>query len=157
MISAPQKESIIGIFNNTREFSYHEKRNPIEFDETEQNKFLDNILELKRLLNKKVEKINEIVNDLQKITWVDSIANDEESLKIINDIISLLKDLHSTLVRQYVMLNGVRKRGIAKAESKNYKNAMDDIKESYIDLESVFFHLPEMPEFIDTTKQLSLV
>ncbi len=31
------------------------------------------------------------------------------------------------------------------------------LKESYQDLESVFFFLPEIAEFKDTTKQLSLI
>jgi hypothetical protein len=65
--------------------------------------------------------------------------------------------LHSTLIRQYVSLNLIRSKGIAKDEIKNFKNAVDDLKENYQDLESVYFFLPEIPDFKETTKLLSLV
>jgi hypothetical protein len=38
-----------------------------------------------------------------------------------------------------------------------FKIAVDEQKEVYEDLESVFFFLPEMPDFKETTKLLSLV
>ncbi|MCA1751477.1 MAG: hypothetical protein LC670_06730, partial [Flavobacteriales bacterium] len=65
--------------------------------------------------------------------------------------------LHSSLLRQYISLGLLRKRGIAKEEIKGFKNSIDELKESFEDLESVFFFLPEMPEFVETTKRLSLV
>lgn len=51
----------------------------------------------------------------------------------------------------------MRSKGIAKEEISNFKAAIDDLKDSYQDLESVFFFLPKMPEFKETTKQLSLI
>ena len=76
---------------------------------------------------------------------------------LINDLVSSAKDLHSTLIRQFVSMLFLRKRGIAKEEIKEFKNAVDDLKESYSDLESIFFFLPKMPDFVETTKELSLV
>ena len=37
------------------------------------------------------------------------------------------------------------------------KNSIDELKESYEDLESVFFFLPKMPDFVETTTKLSLM
>ena len=76
---------------------------------------------------------------------------------LTNDLISAAKDLHSSLVRQYISLDFLRKKGVAKEEIKEFKTSIDELKETYQDLESVFFYLPEMPEFVETTKQLSLV
>ena len=76
---------------------------------------------------------------------------------MFKDIISLGKDLHSSLIRQYVSFSDLRQRGIAKNEIRDFKNPIDELKESYYDLESVFFFLPEISEFKETTKLLSLV
>jgi hypothetical protein len=76
---------------------------------------------------------------------------------LLNDLISSAKDLRTTFIRQYVLLTTFRKKGIAKEEIKNFKSAVDDLKEICDDLESVFFFLPKMPDFNETTKQLSLV
>ena len=82
---------------------------------------------------------------------------DEECLMLINDLISSAKDLRSSLIRQYVSLGFLKKKGIAKEEIKDFKNSLDELKETYQDLESVFFYLPEFSGFTETTKQLSLV
>jgi antitoxin component YwqK of YwqJK toxin-antitoxin module len=103
----------------------------------------------------KSDKIEKIVVMLEGITWYKNI--DEEGLKLINEIISLSKDLHSTLIRFYVDLNYFAKKNIAKEEIKNLKKAIDDLKEITQDLESVFFYLPQMPQFVESTKQLSLI
>jgi len=103
----------------------------------------------------KTEKIIEINESIERVTWFNDL--DDESLMLINDLISSIKDLHSTLIRQYVSLNLIRSKGIAKEEIKNFKNTIDDLKENYQDLESVYFFLPEIPDFKETTKLLSLV
>ncbi|WMN11379.1 hypothetical protein QYS49_38175 [Marivirga salinae] len=76
---------------------------------------------------------------------------------LLNDIISSAKDLRTSLIRQYISLNFLISNGIAKDEIKEFKNSIDELKESYEDLESVFFFLPEMPDFVETTKKLSLI
>ena len=75
----------------------------------------------------------------------------------LNDLIASIKDAHSILIKQYVSLNYIRSKGIAKEEISKFKSSIDDLKESYQDLESVFFFLPEIPDFKETTKQLSLI
>ena len=92
---------------------------------------------------------------MNELTWLNDF--DEECLLILNDLISAAKDLHSTMIRQYVKFAYVRKKGIATEEVKQFKDALDELKESFTDLESVFFFLPKMPEFVETTQELSLV
>lgn len=148
------KAEIKNTFSSVREFSFNEKRNPV-LDEEKMNMFLDAISDFKSAIKEKTLNIYDLNKKLERITWFDDI--DEECLKLINDIISLGKDLHSSLIRQYLSFNDLRQRGIAKNEIRDFKNSIDELKESYYDLESVFFFLPEIPEFKETTKLLSLV
>jgi len=148
------KDTIETTFQVVRDASYSEKKLKVPTEE-EINKFLDNILELQRLLLDKTVKIEYVTELLEKITWLDKI--NEDCLIQINTLIGVAKDFHSTLIRQFVRLNFIRSKGIAKQEIKHFKSAIDNLKDSIADLESVFFSLPQMPEFNDTTKELSLL
>jgi len=148
------KAKIQSTFSSVRDFSYSEKRNLMSEDEVN-NQFLDAILGLKESIRDKTKRIYEVNEDVEKLTWFNDL--DEECLMLINDLISAAKDLQSSLIRQYISLDFLRKKGIAKEEIKDYKNSIDELKETYEDLESVFFYLPELPDFVETTKRLSLV
>ena len=124
-------------------------------DQDKMNAFLDAINDFKKSLTEKSEKIFSLNDQVDKITWFNEL--DEECLKLINDLILAIKDLRSSLVRQYVSMSFLRQKGVAKEEIKTFKSAIDELKEVYQDLESVFFFLPEMPEFKETTKLLSLL
>jgi hypothetical protein len=148
------KAEIEGTFSSVRDFSFDEKRSAY-MDQERMNAFLDAILDFKDFLREKSNRIFSINDKVDKITWYNDI--DDECLKLINDLISAIKDLRSTLIRQYVSMAFIRKKGIAKEEIIEFKYAIDELKEVYEDLESVFFYLPEMPDFKETTKLLSLV
>lgn len=148
------KSAIIDTFSNVRNFSFEEKKTPL-LDEERVNTFLDAILDFKSDLKDKTERIYNLNEKIESISWLNDL--DEECLMILNDIISSAKDLRTSLIRQYISMNYLRKKGIAKEEIKDFKNSIDELKESYEDLESVFFFLPEMPDFEETTQKLSLV
>lgn len=141
-------------FETVRKFSFEEKKE-ILFDEVSVNKFLDKILIFKQILFRKTEKVNVLVEKIELITWFNNLDND--SLILINDLISSIKDLHSSLLRQYISFSFIRSKGIAKEEIKSFKTAIDDLKEIANDLESIFFFLPNITEFKETTKNLSLI
>ena len=148
------KSEIQNTFTSVRDFSFSEKRNLLSEDELN-NQFLDAILDLKKSIKDKTVRIYKINDNIEKLTWLNEL--DEECLMLINDLISSAKDLRSSLIRQYVSLGFLKKKGIAKEEIKDFKNSLDELKETYQDLESVFFYLPEFSGFTETTKQLSLV
>lgn len=148
------RERIQETFTDVRELSFDEKKHPFNAEERI-NSFLDRLIEVKKTIKDKTERIKYINDRFEKITWFSDL--DEECLRIVNDIISASKDLHSSLVRQYISMDELRTKGIAKDEIKDFKNAIDNLKEAYEDLESVFFFLPEFPDFKETTKRLSLV
>lgn len=148
------KSEIMNTFSSVRDFSFKEKQSPL-LDEEQMNGFLDAILEFKKDLSEKTKNIYDFNDRIEKLTWLNDL--DQECLMVANDLISAAKDLSSSLVRQYVSMNIIRSKNIARDEIKDFKNSIDEFKESYMDLESILFFLPEMPDFVETTKQLSLV
>lgn len=152
MESFTHKSEIADTFSSIRSFSYQEKTPLMEAGKVDL--FLDTMLDFKNSLIEKTEKINDINERIEKVSWFDNL--DDESLMLINDLISAAKDLRTSLIRQYVSMNIFRKKGIAKQEIENFKNSIDELRESYEDMESVFF-LPRMPDFVETTRKLSLV
>jgi hypothetical protein len=146
------KDKIQTTVQEVRRMSFEEK---INSSEEKMNTFLDAILEFKGKLTEKSNKILRLADMLEEITWFTIVDN--ECLMLLNDLIAQSKDLHSSLIRNYVVFAPLKQKGIAKEEITSYKSAIDDLKESYSDLESVFFFLPDMPEFKETTRELSLV
>ncbi len=154
MESLTYKTKISETFEKVRKLSFEEKKKSA-LDEVKINKLLDKILEFKRFFTDKTNKINSLVEKIEQITWFNDLDN--ESLMSINDLISSIRDLHSTLLRQYISLNLIRSKGIAKEEIKSFKTSIDDLKDVATDLESRFFFLSNIIDFQETTKELSLV
>jgi hypothetical protein len=154
MNSLTYKPAILEAFENVRNFSFEEKKEAA-FDEKKINNLLDSILDFKQSLTRKTDKIENLIERIEKITWFDNL--DQDALLLINDLVSSIRNLYSSLQRQYVYLNFIRSKGIAKEEVKDFKAAIDDLKEIANDLDSRFFFLPANDEFEETTKELSLI
>ncbi len=148
------KPKIADTFEKVRAFSLQEKKESV-FDEPRINMLIDKILEFKKTFTEKTNKINSLVEKIEEITWFNNLDND--TLLSINDLISSIRDLHSSLLRQYISLNFLRSKGIAKQEIKKFKTAIDDLKDVAADLESRFFFLPNISNFQEITKELSLL
>lgn len=147
-------EKINDTFSQVKSISFNEKKNALHSEQIV-NTFLDKILELKRILDKKTQNITKLNTQLEELTWFSDL--DDEYLMKINEIISLCNDLHSSLLKYYVGLNPFIKKGIAKAEIKELKEVIADLKEITQDVESRFFFLPQSPLFTETTKELTLI
>jgi len=154
MDSISFKSEINETFTKVRRFSFEEKKASL-VNEGKVDLLLDAILEFKNDLDQKTERIFKINERIENLTWYNDI--DEDNLMLLNDLISSLKDLRTSLIRQYVSLNFLREREIALEEIREFKNSIDELKESYEDLESVFFYLPKMQDFVETTDRLSLL
>jgi hypothetical protein len=80
------KPQILETFQQVRNFSFEEKRESV-IDEIKMNKFLDSIIDFKQSLKIKTDKIEEIIENTEKITWFNNL--DDDSLLIVNDLVSL--------------------------------------------------------------------
>jgi len=140
--------------NEVREFSFKQKKELLSKQEII-DQFLDAIPVLKKVLADRTKTLEDIVDKIDYLTTLGKPS--ESALLKINDLISLLRDWHSVVIREYVSLNSIRKLKIAKEEIKSYKSAIDDLKEVYEDMESIYFFLPGMPEFEETTKEISMI
>ena len=148
------KPRILETFQNVRNLSFEEKKEAV-LDEKKINNLLDKILDFKLHLTTKTNKIEAVIEKIEKITWFNNL--DQDSLILINDLVSSIRDLHSSLQRQYLSFNFLRTKGIAKEEIRSFKSAIDDLKNIANDLDSRFFFLPNNDEFEETTKELSLI
>ncbi len=146
--------TILGTVADMRSFSFEEKK-AASYTENSTDLLPDAILGIKKNLINKTEIIHLFNAQIEKLTWYNDLEND--NLLLINDLIACMKDAYSSLVRKYNTFDALKDKKIAKNEIKNFKNAVEELKETYQDLESVFFFLPAMPDFKATTKQLSLI
>ena len=80
------KPQILETFQQVRNSSFEEKREAV-IDEIKKNKFLDSIIDFKQSLKIKTDKIEEIIENTEKITWFNNL--DDDSLLIVNDLVSL--------------------------------------------------------------------
>ena len=80
------KTQILETFQQVRNFSFEEKKEAV-IDEIKMNKFLDSIIDFKQSLKLKTDKIEEIIENTEKITWFSNL--DDDSLLIVNDLVSL--------------------------------------------------------------------
>lgn len=156
MTCSTAKDRINATVIEAREASYQAKTSSFRLDSQENiNTFLDNILEFKKMLSEETIEIESFTEKLEKLTWFDDI--DDDCLKLLNDLIAAVRDWRGSLVRQFVKMDNLRKKGIALDEIRNFKHAIDDLREIADDLESVFFHLSKNQDFQETTKELQLV
>jgi len=143
------KREILVAYKSVSDFSFQEK---IKEQKTIDD-LLDNILDLKRILLEKSNKLDDIVKRMEAITWFNNI--DEACKQLINDIISSANDLHTTLVEELQITRDIYSKGIAKEEINSFEASVGDLKEASEDLESVFFKLPQINEFKGITDELS--
>jgi hypothetical protein len=80
------KPQILETFQQVRNFSFEEKRESV-IDEIKMNKFLNRIIDFKQSLKIKTDKMEEIIENTEKITWFNNL--DDDSLLIVNDLVSL--------------------------------------------------------------------
>ncbi len=138
-------------YSNIREFSFSEKTENA-WNEEKVNAFLEAILEFKKELKYRCDKIDELYEAKSKLTCLQDRS--KENLQIINDIIASLKNLHSALLLQLKAIQPIKEKGIAVKEIEDFELAISDVEESYDDLDYVFFRFPNDKEMQKITKEL---
>ena len=140
-------------FNQVSTFSLKKKR---EQEEVIVNHFLDSILKLQSDVNDDSAFLEDLVVRFEKISWMEESSEKlkkEETLNLINAIISVTMDVHRIILDRYIFLNK-NARKYASNEIKRLKIALDDIKEACIDLEDIFIFLPADKDFQSANDEL---
>ena len=151
MLTKSEKEQLTFAVDEIRHVSIYEKQHTKSSEEIT-NTFLDAILDLKRMLKDKTQKLDHINDLLEGVSWYKDLGPDD--LILLNDLIAAAKDLRSTLIKQYINLNTLKNKGIAKHEISLFKQSIDDLRETYTDIESIFFYLPQNKEFQKAVKEI---
>jgi malate synthase len=147
------KDKITSLFSEASEVSFNERKNAIN-EEVLINKFLDTILDLKKDLTERNDKLSSLLNGTQELTWFTDELN-ESDLRLLNDLLSVMGDLHYRLIRQYATINKILSpKKIASEELKSFKIILDDLKESCTDLEMIFLNFRQDEEFKNLTDEL---
>lgn len=152
MIKAADKR-ISKIVDIVKDASFTEMKE-VKSEEEVINTFLDRINEFKAELRKNSKRIDAISEQIEALSWKITKPN-EATLKEINHLIVLAKNLKGTLIKKYVSFNYFRSQGIAKDEIAAFKNTIDLLTESYSDLDSIFFSFHQNNDFLEITKRLS--
>nr|WP_315219791.1 hypothetical protein [uncultured Flavobacterium sp.] len=130
------KVQITQTFNEVRSFSYKRKN-----EQEILNSFLDKILELQGKITEDTNFVFSLVERFEKLSWIDASNLDEETLIVLNDIISISRDIHRTMIMRFIFLNK-HMRDMASLHIKEFKMSIDDLKESINDLEYIHFRIP---------------
>lgn len=153
MVDSNQQDKISQMIEVVKTASFNERRT-IDNDEETLNAFLDSINSLKRELSLKTDIINSIIPKLEELTWFNN--PNEETLKQVNELIALIKDLYTIYNKKFINYSNTLKKGeIATAEIEAFECCLHDLAEIGDDLENVFFTFPQDKEFQTLNQQLS--
>jgi len=150
-------QALDNTYNFMGEFSFKEKKNPTFDQKIIHHLFIHALLDFQNTLKELTQKTADITDKLEALTWLKLDVSDQSSLMIIHKIISLSKDLQSSLMHQYTNINSINSTKTAKEEIENFKNSIDDLQETTKDVEEVFFYLPTEVDFKETSRKLSRV
>ena len=107
-------------------------------DEALINKFLDNVVKFHQYLTKYPNHINQCVDGMEKLSWLE--ISKENDLKSLKNLLTSSIELHRLLVKNYIgYRNSKLLSQVANSKIKEFKTAIDDLKEVTNDLNLLFF------------------
>jgi hypothetical protein len=147
-------EKIESVANRVKQASFHEKTRGVA--EIDIDSFLDKILTFQKYLADKTIKVDQISSMFENLTWIEGDLT-ENDLRLINEVISAGKDLRTSLIKRYIKINTNSLRSIASKEINLFKASIDNLTETYRDVEDVFFNLPNDNELNEAIDQFKLI
>ncbi|MHC5310535.1 hypothetical protein ACYSNM_10810 [Myroides sp. LJL116] len=120
---------------------------------------LDSTLKLQSVINKDCLFLENLIELFEKKSWIDDITDSikkEETLYLINAIISMTRDIHRLVLERYLLIN-INAKEFASGEIKRLKLALDGIKETCIDLEDIYVLLPVDKYFQQANDRLQIL
>ena len=146
---------MVGVVKNASfEHKTHVRLNRVVFytKKADELKYSTYVKRLTKSIVNRTELYNEIIKEMEEFTW---LTLSESDLKILNDIIAFSRDIYSTEMETYNSSDAMIKWGISSVIIDKYRDSVETFKETYEDLESIFFFLPNNPDFIQANKELS--
>lgn len=145
------KSKIQDTFNEVTELA--NQKNITALREEAVNNFLDRISVFRTSLEEKTKTITDINSKFEKLSWFYNL--DDECLELIKELLNKSKAVHKKLIRSYANMSWVITKGVAAEAMRNFKIALDDLKEHNQDLEDLYFNLPADAEFANRIQMLS--
>lgn len=117
---------------------------------------LDKILEFKELLRGKINEIEDVIVQLEELTWCDEKALKNKVLKqTINDVISSARDWSTTLSKNYNRAKDAIADLTPIEEMEELKDSIDDLVDATNTLERAIFFYPMDETFSKITRELT--
>ena len=122
-------------------------------------KLIDKIKDREDITDRMDLELNDFLAKVSETDITKSTSNEIKQMLSMSSDLERIGDIYFEITKNFERLKReeVELPANAKEEIKDFKNSLDELKETYQDLESVFFYLPEFSGFTETTKQLSLV
>lgn len=149
---ATAKSKIAETFDAVIELSASQQKN---IAQQKLDSMLDKIAEFNKSIQNKTDIINKINDRFEQLSWFDNI--DDDGLKMIRKTIDFSVKVHYKLIKYYVKYGWTIRKQISTEVMRDFKNALDNMKEHNEDLEDLFFVLPNDPEMKSLAEELAEV
>lgn len=124
--------------------SFKEKKELSEEDKV--NEFLDVLSEVRNDITEKTSKLEDIIENFEKLSWFKGELDDSVKVKC-NKVIASSRELSRILIRRYAFFKKNLPKGTFKKEIRDFKDAIDSFKEIVNVFETIFFELPNINSF----------
>lgn len=119
------------------------------------NSLLDSILDLKKALNDRIASLEEVITNIEELTWFDPGKIDDDSKRKVNSVISIARGWSADLRKWCDFANKKLNPKVRPCEIDTLSHLLDDLDEVVNILENACFKYPKDEEFNSITKELS--
>jgi len=119
------------------------------------NHFLDSILDFKKSLTRRTEKLRYIDELLSQVTWVEQeITADDE--KMLKKLFGKVDEFHKKAIVYFANMRTIFwKHKIARQELSDFKVALDDIEESTLEVRQILFDIRKDDDFMNDLRKIA--
>jgi hypothetical protein len=145
--------TIGGAFDEIGESSLTARDLDIRYQEV-LNHYLDTISDFVGIIQEKIQLMEVVSSQLEKLTWVETSSNSETNLKV-SSILHICRGILSGFkINLKVMEEYKIDKQFPETVSK-FREEIESLEENIVDTEMIFFELRTDSEFNDLDKQIS--
>ena len=149
-------EAVLEINKKVNRILTTESRITNELSEEEKiNQFLDSILDFKKSMSKRTDKLRHVDELLCELTWVEQEMSDEDE-KMLKKLFDKIDTFHQKAIRFYADMRKIFwKHKIAHQEIREFKEALDDIEEYNLELRQILFEIRKDDAFMNDLRKIA--